>query len=145
MTPKPSLTVIEPKEVVAPTRDLARALSAPAPGELPCPIDEIVELYHECMPANPRVKVVSEARKRAIRARWKEAAALTCSPFGYETKDEGLAAWREFFATCAESAFLTGRAKPQPGRPPFLADIDFLMSPSGFAKCLENKYHREVA
>jgi hypothetical protein len=113
--------------------------------DLPCPVGSLVNLYHECMPLNPQVRVLNDQRKRAIRARWREAAALTCKPFGYKTKDEGMAAWREFFEVCAESDFLTGRAKAQPGKPPFLADIDFLFSPAGFAKCLENKYHREAA
>lgn len=111
----------------------------------PCPAEDIIGLYHELMPLNPRCKVINEARRRTIRARWKEAALLSCEPFGYSSRDAGLAAWRRFFEICAESEFLTGRAASQPGRPPFVADIDFLMSPSGFAKCLENKYHREAA
>jgi hypothetical protein len=110
-----------------------------------CPAEEIVELYHASMPDNPRVRVLNDARRKTIRARWKEAASLTCNPFGYATREDGLAAWRRFFAICAESNFLTGKAQPQPGKPPFVADIDFLMSPAGFAKCLEDKYHREVA
>jgi hypothetical protein len=40
---------------------------------------------------------------------------------------------------------MTGRAPAAPGKPPFVADIDFIFSPSGFAKTLENKYHREAA
>ena len=110
-----------------------------------CPADAIVSLYHEVLPDNPRCKVLSDARRAAIRARWKEAAKLTCAPFGYSSRADGLAAWRRFFEVCAESDFLTGRAPAQHGKPPFIADIDFLMSPSGFAKTLENKYHREVA
>lgn len=107
-----------------------------------CPVGTLVDLYHECMPLNPRVKVVSEARRGAIRQRWREAASLTCEPFGYTTKSEGLSAWRQFFEICAESAFLTGQARAEPGKPPFIADIDFLFSPAGFAKTIENKYHR---
>jgi len=110
-----------------------------------CPADAIVALYHEILPDNPRCKVLSDARRAAIRARWKEAAKLTCAPFGYVSRADGLVAWRRFFEVCAESDFLTGRAPGLPGKPPFVADIDFLMSPSGFAKTLENKYHREVA
>ena len=110
-----------------------------------CPADAIVALYHEILPDNPRCKVLSEARRAAIRARWKEAAKLNCAPFGYSSRADGLVAWRRFFEVCAESDFLTGRAPGLPGKPPFVADIDFLMSPSGFAKTLENKYHREVA
>jgi uncharacterized protein YdaU (DUF1376 family) len=108
-----------------------------------CPAEAIVALYHELMPDNPRVKVLDDKRRGSIRARWKQAASLTCQPFGYSSRESGLAAWRTFFEVCAESDFLTGKAPPMRDKPPFVADIDFLMSPSGFAKCLENKYHRD--
>ena len=108
-----------------------------------CPYREVVDLYHEAMPDNPRCKILSKSRKAAIKARWTEAAKLTCKPFGYATRAEGLAAWQQFFEICAGSDFLTGKAPGSNGRPPFIADIDFLMSPSGFARTLENKYHRE--
>lgn len=111
----------------------------------PCPVERIVNAYHELLPDNPRVKVLNNARRRLIASRWREAARLKCSPFGYTSTEEGIEAWRAFFSVCADSDFLTGRSKPQPGKPPFVADIDFLMSPSGFAKCLENKYHWEAA
>ena len=96
------------------------------------------------MPNNPRVNVRNAARKSAVKARWREAAALTCEPFGYATKADGLAAWRRFFEVCAESKFLTGQAQRQPGKPAWFADIDFIFSPSGFAKILDNKYHRNA-
>lgn len=110
-----------------------------------CPTGTLVNLYHELMPLNPQVKVVSAARKSAIKARWLEASKLDCAPFGYATRAEGLAAWRQFFEVCAESKFLTGLSPPMPGKPAFVADIDFIFSPSGFAKTLENKYHRDAA
>jgi hypothetical protein len=110
-----------------------------------CPVQQIVEMYQKLMPANPRVRVLDDARKKSIRARWNQAALLHgVGPFGYATGQEGLEAWKKFFEVCAASDFLTGKAKAQPGKPVFVADIDFLMSPSGFKKCLENKYHREV-
>lgn len=110
-----------------------------------CPVGRLVNLYHECMPNNPQVKVINKDRQGKIRQRWREAAALDCAPFGYTTQSAGLAAWREFFLICAQSDFLTGKSPAQPGRAPFIADIDFIMSPAGFAKTLENKYHREAA
>lgn len=109
-----------------------------------CPIGTIVDLYHELMPLNPQVKVLNESRKAAIRARWNEAAKLESAPFGYTTRAAGIAAWRRFFEVCSESLFLTGRAPAGPGKTPFIADIEFLFSPSGFAKTLENKYHRDA-
>lgn len=111
-----------------------------------CPVKQIIALYHECMPENPRVKTIDDARTKAIRARWKQAALLEgVKPFGYSTGADGLKAWRTFFEVCASSNFLTGKAKANPGKPPFVATIDFLMSPSGFRSCIENKYHREAA
>nr|MBL8410725.1 helix-turn-helix domain-containing protein [Dechloromonas sp.] len=128
--------------------DLLSQVPAPAVSKksaLLCPVSEIIEAYHEQMPENPRVKVVSEKRKRLIAARWKQAATMECRPFGYDTREAGIEAWREFFAVCAASDFLTGKTKPTEGRPPFYADIDFLMSETKFAAILENKYHREAA
>jgi hypothetical protein len=112
---------------------------------LPCPVQSILDLYHQYMPKNPRCKVINKSRTVAISERWKEAATLDAKPFGYDNIDAGLSAWRNFFEICNESKFLTGEVQPPPGKLPFLADIDFLFSPGGFAKCLENKYHREVA
>lgn len=109
-----------------------------------CPAEKIVDAYHRLMPENPKCKVLNSARRGAIKARWNEAAKLDCVPFGYSTAADGLEAWENFFEICSTSAFLTGKAKPQPGKPPFFADIDFLMSPAAFAKCLENKYHRDA-
>lgn len=135
-----------PPSPLPPSEDIDPDGSHPSPSEpLACPVEEIIALYHDAMPDNPRVKVATQARRAAIKSRWREASRLTCKPFGYRTRDDGLAAWRAFFETCGESAFLTGKADPRPGKPPFIADIEFLMSPSGFAKCLENKYHRETA
>ena len=133
-------------------------IDQPTPGDLPaappadadevrsCPVGTLVNLYHELMPLNPRVKVMNPTREKAIRSRWKEAARLTAKPFGYTNRADGLAAWRRFFEICAESAFLTGRTpSTTPGKPPFVATIDFIFSPSGFVNTLENKYHREAA
>lgn len=86
-----------------------------------CPVEEIIALYHEAMPDNPRVKVATQARRSAIKARWREASRLACKPFGYASQADGLAAWRAFFEICGDSAFLTGKSEPRPGRPAFIA------------------------
>ena len=146
-SPLPSPSPL-PTPIVENQEAIASVASAPSGSQATptasCPAEAIVALYHEILPDNPRCKVLSDARRGAIRARWREAAKLNCAPFGYANRADGLAAWRQFFEVCAESDFLTGRTPPLPGKPPFVADIDFLMSPTGFAKTLENKYHREV-
>lgn len=143
--PNPSETLSKPVAVAVAVTEESQHISSPGGDPMQCPVTELISLYHSMMPNNPRLKVLTEARRSAIKARWREAAGLSCKPFGYSDRVAGLSAWEEFFSTCAESPFLTGRAKPQPGKPAFFADIDFLMSPSGFAKCIENKYHREAA
>lgn len=131
---------------LSPTALPAAAEETPAAADpLSCPIEKIVELYHQHMPNNPRLRVLNDKRRATIRQRWREAARLEAKPFGFATQADGLLAWAEFFKVCADSDFLTGRAPPSAGRMPFVADLDFLMSPSGFVKCLENKYHRELA
>lgn len=118
----------------------------PPTSALQCPTQRIVELYHDLMPDNPRVRVLDDSRRKTISSRWKEAARLKAKPFGYSSPAEGLEAWRTFFEICNESEFLTGKAPPGFGRDkPFIADLDFLMSPKGFKGCLENKYHRDIA
>lgn len=115
-----------------------------------CPYEALIALYHEEMPDNPTVKIglLSDARKRLIRERWRQAATLRVAPFpnGYTTVEEGLACWRKFFKGCARSEFLTGKVPPTPPRTfPFFADIDFLFNAKRFINILEGKYHREAA
>jgi uncharacterized protein YdaU (DUF1376 family) len=119
--------------------------SSSAGADLPCPFDEIVSLYHECMPLNPRCKALSEARKASIRGRWKECSHGIGTLFGYSTKDQGIEKWREFFTVCNESEFLTGKTQGVGGRKPFIADLEWLMKQANFLKVIENKYHRSAA
>jgi hypothetical protein len=66
--------------------------SMPSSPALHCPAQQIVDLYHECMPDNPRVRVLDDARRKTIAARWKEAARLNTKPFGYSTVSDGVSA-----------------------------------------------------
>lgn len=95
----------------------------------PCPFVEIVAAYHESLPAHPKVEKLTDARRGLIRQRWLQ---------DLPTLD----AWRHYFADVAASKFLTGRTEPRPGKPPFIADLEWLCRPSSFAKIAEGKYHR---
>jgi hypothetical protein len=136
LKPKPSVG----SDATAPTDDLLGSVPS-----LPCPAEKLRDLYHAAMPDNPKVKLLNAQRRRAMASRWREAARMPHKPFGYSTTEQGLEAWKQFFEVCATSDFLTGKAKAQPGKLPFLADIDFIFSPHGFVRCLENKYHRDAA
>jgi hypothetical protein len=120
----------------------ADASGAPPPsaaGAVPrCPIDEIIGEYHATLPQLPRVLVRNETRDGYIRARWRDVFAQGKA----KDRDDGLELFREFFAHCRESKFLTGQATGRNGSPPFVADLEWLMKPTNFAKAVEGRYHR---
>lgn len=70
----------------------------------------------------------SAARAAKIRARLKEG---------------GLEAWDKALAEVTRSKFLRGKVPPSPGRPQFVAHLDFLLQPSSYDKILEGVYTRK--
>ena len=106
------------------TTDALHQLSADAN----CPHAEILALYHEMLPANPRMKYWTGSRQANLRTRWRE-----------EPKRQNLDYWRKFFALVAESRFLTGRITGRDGRP-FFASLEWLVLPSNFVKTIEGAY-----
>jgi uncharacterized protein YdaU (DUF1376 family) len=94
-----------------------------------CPHAEILRLYHEALPANPRIKTWSGTRAANLRARWRE-----------DAKRQSLDYWQRFFAHVAASEFLTGRSADRNGRA-FTPGLDWLVLPNNFAKVIEGRYH----
>lgn len=92
------------------------------------PHQAIIDLYHELLPHNPKVRAWTAARQALLRQRWKE--------------DPDLEGWRRYFEYVAKSPFLTGRAKPREGQPPFVADLEWLIRESNQTKVIEGKFHR---
>lgn len=112
----------------------------PADRALPvCPTQEILNRYHEHLPMLPRVEVMSDTRKRALSARWRQ----VCSDPGIRSssdpRKDALDWFDWYFQRVASSKFLTGRAKD------WRADFDFLFNPQKFAKVVEGHYHKETA
>ena len=98
-----------------------------------CPHSDIIALYHELLPANPRIKVWGGARADSLRSRWRE-----------DPKRQNLDYWRRYFAHVSASPFLTGKVEGQGGRP-FLPGLDWLVKASNFAKVIEGRYHERAA
>jgi hypothetical protein len=105
----------------------------------PCPTEALIAMYHEHLPMLPRVEVVSDSRLRAISARWRQVVTDADIRKAEDVKAAGLDWFAWFFSHAAKSKFLTGRAKD------WKADLDFLMTPSKFAKVVEGSYHKEAA
>lgn len=102
---------------------------APA-GPPPCPQQEVIRLYHELLPMCPPVRDWHETRQGMLRARWRA-----------KPKHQSLDFWRQYFEHVSGSPFLTGQTEGRGDRPPFCADLEWLVKPTNFAKVIEGKYH----
>jgi len=125
-TPAPDAprTVKEPS--IEPSPDGNRVPRLPS-----CPVQDIVNLFNRLLtPTLPAVVLVSEARKKQLRARWNQS-----------DVHQSLEFWAEYFADVAKSDFLMGRAAGKFGGAPFRATFDWLIAPSNFVKVVEGNYH----
>ena len=103
-----------------------------------CPHQKVIELYHESLPYCPQVREWNTTRQKYLQSRWREKAVS----LGWQQDAEGLEWFKRFFSFVGESKFLTGKSDGRNGKPPFLADLEWLMKPSNFAKVVEGKYHQ---
>lgn len=117
----------------------------PDPNPLPdCPHREVLALWAEVLPAMPQ-HIPSQwkgARADHLRARWRETAAEK----GWRDKAQGMTYLRKLFAYVGQSAFLTGQVRArEPGKRPFVIELEWLVNPTNWAKVIEGKYHQEAA
>ena len=96
-----------------------------------CPHQKIIEIYDKTLPECPRVRIWNETRKGYLRSRWRES-----------SDRQSLDWWKKYFEYINQSDFLTGRTNGSNGKPPFIADLEWLIKPNNFAKIIEGKYHR---
>ena len=102
-------------------------------GKPNCPHEEIINLYHELLPASPRIKDWTPARAASLKARWNE-----------ETDRQTLDYWRRLFDYISGIPFLTGKVTSN-GRKPFVITLDWLVKSENFAKVLEGRYEDNAA
>lgn len=104
-----------------------------------CQADEIVNLYHDILPEMPAVRLMTEARKKALKSFW--AFVLTSKrsdgqPRAIDT--ESALAWiRAYFSRARENDFLMGRGTKATGHEGWTCSIDFLMSEKGRIQVIE--------
>ena len=142
-------TVVQPTNNQEPiTNNQIKPSICPPDGELePAPIKKlpecnhkaVIELYHENLPTMRRVEVWNETRAGYLRQRWREVATELAQEKAIEA-DDVLNWWAEFFQSVGKSRFLTGRVNSKDGRA-FVADLEWILKPSNFAKIVEGKYH----
>lgn len=101
-----------------------------------CPVDKIVDLYHQTLPELPRVVAVTEKRKSAIKQRWNQ-----IKP---ESENEGLEDFTDYFRLVRQSDFLMGKKPATNGHKVFIANLEWLVTESNFVKVCERNYHERV-
>jgi uncharacterized protein YdaU (DUF1376 family) len=104
-----------------------------------CDHKAVIKLYHQNLPTMRRVEVWNETRAGYLRQRWREVAAELAQEKDI-TADDVLNWWAEFFLSVGKSRFLTGKVNSKDGRA-FVADLEWILKPSNFAKIVEGKYH----
>lgn len=97
-------------------------------GPPPCPHLKIIDLYHEILPELTEVRVWEGGRESKLAARWKG-----------DKERQNLEWWRDFFASVRGMPWLMGERVGQDGRP-FKCTLEWLVSPTNFAKVIEGNY-----
>lgn len=124
---KQATTSIDSTDIADSTEGIRESGTCPPPAPSapsdPIPYNEIVKDYNDHCGGLPKVKALTELRRRAIRARWNA------------NKGNAFDHFRELFTKAGKSDFLNGindRA--------WIADFDWLMKEQNAVKVLEGKY-----
>jgi hypothetical protein len=118
---------------------ISRPISRPTtrdpkdPRVLTCPCQPIVDFYHDALPELPKVRKLTDKRRRWLNARWNE---QHKSKSGLHSGQ--LEYWVEFFKYVRGSNFLMGRTRG------WRADFEWLVKKENFLKVIEGQYHRLV-
>jgi hypothetical protein len=122
-----------------------RLTATQSPGGVPpCPHQEILQAWKEILPELPQPKTWTKTRSAHLQARWRERWVERAAVKGWKTQADGLKAWRTLFKNIRSSPFLMGQTEPPKGRPPFKAELPWIVMPENYAKLIEGKYHPEV-
>lgn len=125
-SPSPSLTPIKDIPPVVPQGE--DSPKPPKPDKVDnTPYEKIVDLYNNTCKSLPKVRDLTDARKRAIRARYKQH-----PDFAY---------FEKLFRMAQDSAFLTGGSDGNG----WAANFDWLMKENNGAKVLEGTYKNRAS
>lgn len=99
----------------------------------------IVDLYHEVLPELPRVRVLTDARRRALAKRWRWlfTSRRDDGSMRATTRQEAQDWFREFFDRARDSDWLMGRGARAKGHESWQCDLDFLLSDRGLLAVVE--------
>lgn len=104
-----------------------------------CDTQSVVDLYHEVLPELPAVRLMNDARRKAVSSLWKFV--LTSRRGDGErratTAPEAMDWIRGYFTRARDNDFLMGRGYKAPGHEGWQCDFDFLLSEKGKKHVIE--------
>lgn len=92
------------------------------------PYNTIMLEFHTNCPSLPKVRAITDARKKLIKARWMES-----------EENQSTAFWVELFKTVEESDFLSGRCGAWTA-----CSFDWIIKSANFIKILEGNYKNRI-
>lgn len=122
-------TTTQPNQPIAEAEAEAEALKPTHMGKEtfpPCPKQAIIDAYHQILPTARKIRVWNTTREGHLKARWREYPDIEL--------------WNQLFLIVSRSKFLTGRTNGTQDRPPFMADLGWILKPNNFAKIIEGNY-----
>ncbi len=127
-TPTPTPVLIEPNGSVGSADSLPR-----------CDTQSVVDLYHDTLPELPRVRLMTDGRRKAVSAFWRFVLTSKKSDGTPRATDAAQAMeWiRGYFTRARDNDFLMGRGHKAAGHEGWQCDFDFLLTEKGKKHVIE--------
>lgn len=126
--PTPTPVLIEPNGSVGSADRLPR-----------CDTQSVVDLYHDTLPELPRVRLMTDGRRKAVSAFWRFALTSKKSDGSPRATnaDEAMDWISGYFTRARDNDFLMGRGHKAPGHEGWQCDFDFLLTEKGKKHVIE--------
>ncbi|AEF89685.1 hypothetical protein DelCs14_2673 [Delftia sp. Cs1-4] len=129
----------EPYGSVGSADDQPGEIAPGKPGLPNCPVQDLVDLYHEVLPELPKVRLLNDGRRKAVGKLWKFVLTSKKSDgtSRAETADQAVTWFREYFGRARDNDFLMGRGFRSPEHAGWQCDLDFLLTDKGMKHVIE--------
>ena len=104
-----------------------------------CDTQSVVGLYHDTLPELPRVRLMTDGRRKAVSAFWRFVLTSKKSDGSQRATnaDEAMDWIRGYFTRARDNDFLMGRGHKAPGHEGWQCDFDFLLTEKGKKHVIE--------
>lgn len=119
--------------------DKKNAEEGAKPGLPVCPVQKVVDLYHEVLPELPKVRLLNDGRRKSIQKLWKWVltSKKTDKTARATNAEEALAWIQQYFTIARGNDFLMGRSPRSGEHANWQCDLDFLLTDRGMKHVIE--------